>query len=145
LGGIYTIARNTASNKGSELYLDGFLGPTQIWNNIMFGTSPRIAVFCDTSFSSTPPVFGFNVGFNTTGLAYAGSCANVTGTNGNISVDPRFVSSSLDFHLDLASPAIDAGSNLAPGVPGTDFAGSARVLDGNSDGTATVDMGAFER
>ena len=40
------------------------------------------------------------------------------------------------------SPAIDAGNNA--GVPPTDQRGFARVLDGNRDGIAGVDIGAFE-
>jgi cysteine-rich repeat protein len=135
-----TIARNTSTGDGSELYLDGFLALTQIWNNVLFGASAHAAVACITS---RPPVFRFNDGFNTAGPAYAGSCANVTGVDGNISVDPIFVSAS-DFHLDATSPVIDAGSNTAPSRPATDFAGSPRVLDGNGDGVFTVDMGAFE-
>jgi hypothetical protein len=139
-----TIAGNIATSRGSELFLEGFVGQTQIWNNILFGTSAQAAVVCDTTFNATPPVLAFNDGFNTTGPAYAGSCANVTGTNGNISVDPLFVSSTPDFELDSASPVIDAGSNGAPSLPRTDFAGSPRVFGGRGDGTAAVDMGAHE-
>jgi parallel beta-helix repeat protein len=139
-----TLAGNTATSTGSELYLRGFVDLTQIWNNVLFGTSAQAAVVCDTTFSTTPPMLRFNDAFNTTGPAYAGSCANVTGTNGNLSVDPLFVSSTSDFHLDSTSPAIDAGSNTAPNLPSTDFAGNPRIFDGNGDGAATVDMGAYE-
>jgi P pilus assembly chaperone PapD len=139
-----TIAGNTATSKGSELYLDGFVRMTQIWNNVLFATSAQAAVLCDTTFNATPPVLRFNDAFNTTGPAYAGSCANAAGSDGNISVDPEFVSSTSDFHLERTSPAIDAGSNTAPSLPDTDFTGNPRIFDSNSDGTATVDMGAFE-
>lgn len=40
------------------------------------------------------------------------------------------------------SPAIDAGNNA--GVAATDQRGFARILDGNRDGTASADIGAFE-
>ncbi|MCH7720171.1 MAG: hypothetical protein IH988_04165, partial [Planctomycetes bacterium] len=40
------------------------------------------------------------------------------------------------------SPAIDAGNNT--GVPATDQRGFARIVDGDLDGTATIDIGAFE-
>jgi len=49
-----------------------------------------------------------------------------------------------DYRLLPGSPCIDAGSNAAPGLPDRDLAGVARVIDGNLDGTATVDMGAYE-
>jgi hypothetical protein len=41
------------------------------------------------------------------------------------------------------SPAIDTGANT--GYPSTDARGVARPEDGNSDGSAIADMGAFER
>jgi hypothetical protein len=41
------------------------------------------------------------------------------------------------------SPAIDAGSGDCP-PPGTDQRGVARPVDGNEDGTAACDIGAFE-
>jgi len=49
-----------------------------------------------------------------------------------------------DYHLQPGSPCIDAGDNNAPGLQGVDFDGKLRILDGDGDGTAVVDMGAFE-
>src|SRR5437773_3894233 len=52
-----------------------------------------------------------------------------------------------DFRLTSSSPLIDAGTNTpAPGVTlsALDLDGQPRVQDGNSDGTATVDLGAYE-
>jgi hypothetical protein len=48
-----------------------------------------------------------------------------------------------DLRLRLGSPAIDTGINSAIGLP-TDLDGYPRIFDGNGDGTATVDMGAYE-
>jgi hypothetical protein len=47
-----------------------------------------------------------------------------------------------DFHPTPGSPAIDAGDN-AP-ASAFDLDGLPRVADGNNDGTATADMGAYE-
>jgi hypothetical protein len=42
----------------------------------------------------------------------------------------------------FGSPAIDAGDNSA--CPATDQRGFVRPMDGDDDGTATCDIGAFE-
>ena len=50
-----------------------------------------------------------------------------------------------DGHLLPGSPCIDAGTNTPEeGLSATDLDGNPRVIDGDSDGFATVDMGAFE-
>lgn len=49
-----------------------------------------------------------------------------------------------DLHLLPSSPCIDTGSNVAPGLPATDFEGNPRKIDGDGDGTAIADMGADE-
>ncbi|MHC4945331.1 MAG: right-handed parallel beta-helix repeat-containing protein, partial [Planctomycetota bacterium] len=48
-----------------------------------------------------------------------------------------------DYHLTY-SPCIDAGDNIAPGIPGYDFEGDPRIYDGDGDGTAIADMGCDE-
>jgi hypothetical protein len=50
-----------------------------------------------------------------------------------------------DYHLRRDSPCIDAGDpNYIPEANETDLDGKPRVLDGDEDGTAIVDMGAYE-
>jgi hypothetical protein len=77
---------------------------------------------------------------------------------GSIDANPRFADSS--FRLQPGSPAIDAGDpaglaaaipadapNFNPGFPAEaarDRDGRARVVDGNRDGAARTDLGAFE-
>ena len=66
-----------------------------------------------------------------------------TGT-GNLNQDPAFVDpASGDLHLSAGSPSIDTGDNAAA-TSITDLDGNPRITDGNGDGTATVDMGAYE-
>ena len=72
-----------------------------------------------------------------------------SGTPGDLT-DDKFIPG--DYHLLPASPCIDAGTNDVDNpdtpevetLPATDIAGIPRVIDGNRDGTATVDMGAYE-
>ena len=98
------------------------------------------------------------------------SGGSVTLGPGNIDADPLFVDPGHwddggtpddtsddkfilgDYHLLPGSPCIDAGTNdvdnpATPEIetlPATDLAGLPRVIDGNLDSTATVDIGAYE-
>ncbi len=63
--------------------------------------------------------------------------------DGNLCADPLFANpSNSDFHLLVSSPCIDAGATNE--APPADLDGTARPLDGNGDGTAAFDMGAYE-
>jgi uncharacterized repeat protein (TIGR01451 family) len=63
----------------------------------------------------------------------------------NISSDPCFVPEANDYHLDSNSLCIDTADNNAVTDPNElDIDGEDRIIDGNSDGTATVDRGADE-
>jgi hypothetical protein len=64
---------------------------------------------------------------------------------GNIDQDPLWVDAEGgDYHLGIGSPCIDAGTNDAMLLPEYDFEGDPRVLDGDGDGLAVVDMGIDE-
>ena len=60
--------------------------------------------------------------------------------------DPQFVDAiGGDFHLLGSSPCIDAGRNsYVPSGVDKDLDGNKRIVDGDNDGTATVDIGAYE-
>lgn len=64
----------------------------------------------------------------------------------NLDVDPLFADApGGDFRLAAGSPVIDRGSPQGIiGGEGPDLAGNPRVVDGNGDGSAIRDIGAFE-
>jgi hypothetical protein len=70
---------------------------------------------------------------------------------GNINSDPLLVNAlNGNFHLKPGSPCIDAGTNTPINfvgwnvLPEKDFDGNPRIMDGNHDTIAQVDMGAYE-
>ena len=151
---------NTANTDGGALYNDGsspVLINCTIWGNsavegggIYNGFSSPTLTNC-ILWADTPGEI-FNADVNSApAVTYSdiqGGCDAIPGNicgAGNIDADPRLLDpSSGDFHLGVGSPCIDAGDNDAPDLPDYDFEGDDRILDGDQDGTAVVDMGVDE-
>jgi len=116
-----TIYGNLAWTEGGGLYKCSGV----IVNCIIRGnTAPNGAQMCGSAVPSYSCIQGYTVG-----------------GQGNIGSDPRFRSLT-DFHLQSRSPCIDAGTNL--NCPAFDKDGRRRPMDGDGDGRAVVDMGAYE-
>jgi len=63
---------------------------------------------------------------------------------GNVDLDPSFMDTATgDYRLRSDSPCIDAGDNLSVSAF-YDLIGNSRIVDGNIDGSAIVDMGGYE-
>ena len=140
-----------AANGGTELVSNTFLdnqaqygtavsesGGFFATDNVITGPPTGAAVYCQ----GLPGRLFFNDVHNGTANPFK-FCGDVTGIVGNISVDPRLRA---DFSPGTGSPVIDAGHEdpVAPRLAAADGNGGPRVTDGNADGTAVVDMGAFE-
>jgi serine protease len=140
-----TIADNSAAF-GSGVFAQVFVQQSQVINDIIVGAPGQAAVYCAGLRDDLGvPVFKFNDVFSPQGQAYGGFCQDKTGMDGNVSADALFVNPLAgDYHLRPRSPCIDTGDNSAPDLPATDLDGKPRIQDGNGDGIAVVDMGAYE-
>ena len=124
-----TFAGNWASNSGGGMY--NVINSSPVLTNCILWGDSYYEIYNGEG-SSVP-----NVTYSDIQDGYSG--------DGNIAVDPQFADpDNGDFHLLWGSPCIDVGTNSAPGLPDYDFEGDARIIDGDVDGTATVDMGVDE-
>jgi len=134
------ILNNTIANNVDDHGVWCYESSPTIKNNIIIGNNGGIVAI----YSSFPEI-SYNDVWNNTWANYD----EQTGSScepgiGDISADPMFVDAANgDYHLQYNSPCIDAGTN-APELPDYDFDGDSRILDGDNDGTAVVDMGADE-
>lgn len=137
------VFNNTIVRNATGIYIDhGISNSSQTYrNNILAENGIGLEVAFE--FDPFDAVWTNNLLF-ANAVQFSGT-EDSTGTNGNLVEDPRFVDSAYDdFVLGAGSAAIDAGTATGLGLPATDFDGLARVEDGNGDGVATIDIGAFE-
>jgi hypothetical protein len=125
-----TFSGNSAQ-AGGGMYNEGGSEPTLI-NCILWGNGPEI----------------YNEDNSTTEFSYSlvkgENCPEKsTCKETKFNANPEFVKPDKgDLHLQPGSPAIDNGTN--DGAPGHDLDQNPRPLDGNGDGNAITDMGAYE-
>lgn len=164
-----TITNNTAAGTSSASGVLAFqssvnVGNTIIAANVNNTTTPDVArgrsngTFASQGFNligSSPTGIGFDPPATTATNFEGGATVNAPGDQRGTTaapLDPRLAplanNSSpnqlmTQTHALLPdSPAIDRGNNM--GAPPIDQRGSVRPIDGNNDGTATVDIGSFE-
>ncbi len=134
------VVNNTlVGNAGGILLAEEPLAGTRSFrNNIIVGNAVGVDSY---SQFSVPQLFENNLVYGNT-VDYRNTPVQ-TGVNGNLAVPPMFqAQQNGNLRLAPGSPAIDAGE--ATGAPGIDFDGVVRPVDGDGDGIAGFDIGAFE-
>jgi CSLREA domain-containing protein len=138
-----TITDNTAAD-GTGIYAAA--PPNTCGNNANEPCPPRPMTLVNTIVVGNGPVHacgGVPLTSRGHNLVRDSSCAPIT--SDLVGVNPRLGSLRSDGTLPLlrSSPAVDHGTNAA--CPATDERGVARPQDGNGDGRAVCDIGAYER
>ncbi|MHC4545213.1 MAG: right-handed parallel beta-helix repeat-containing protein [Planctomycetota bacterium] len=126
-----TFTGNSAVTQGGVMINNSSSSP-KVTNCILWSNTPDQIVDYDSP-ASTADVSYSNVEGGWPGIL-------------NFDQDPCFMDqASGDLRLSTsASSCVDTGTNSAPGLPATDMAGNPRIADGDKDGTAKVDRGAYE-
>ncbi len=125
-----TFAGNFSPMGGGGFWLNVVPAPVQVTNSIFWSNLPG-AIY--------PASSTYNLSHCSMQIQ-EGDATNIFG-------DPLFVSYGLgDLNLQPESPCVDAGTPDTAGLnlPATDLNGVPRILDGNGDGTARIDMGCYE-
>jgi uncharacterized repeat protein (TIGR01451 family) len=141
-----TLANNTADSDGDDSGNGGGIatnnvGTLNIENSILARNIGAAGQASDCSGTLTSQ--GYNLIQTTSGCTIAGvTTGNLTGADANLGPLQDNGGPTLTRALQPGSPAIDAGNNAT--CLETDQRGFPRPVDGNNDGTAICDMGAYE-
>ncbi|MEH2305777.1 choice-of-anchor D domain-containing protein [Nostoc sp.] len=122
-----TIYQNSKVLSDGEIFLN-YAKNVRVHNNILYGSKGESLIVSNKS---------TNLTFNNN-LAYNG-VLNVTGSGNILNKNPLFVNpANGNFSLQPGSPAIDAGSNIFNSIT------NKTPQDGDGNGTAVIDIGAYE-
>lgn len=146
-----TIIRNTAYNNGGGMINISGMAGIVIYsnpltaNNIMYENNSEEGISIYSNPGNIPVIWHNNI----EGLTGNGIYGDVNEMDGNFDVDPQFdTNGEHECALSENSACIDNGINTLLisvfSLPEIDILGNERVWDGNNDGEASVDMGAYE-
>ncbi len=125
-----TFAGNCSAMDGGAIWFNILDSPATITNTIFWDNTPDAIVNVETTYT----------------LSYC-SMQVAQGGATNIWGNPMFSNAAQDdYTLASASPCIDAGTPDVTGLnlPALDLGGLPRIVDGNGDNLAQIDMGCFE-
>ncbi len=134
-----TIMDNESATSGGGLAVDDPFLPTltvNVFNTIVRGNTAPVG---PDLLVDGVAVLGMSFSNLEGGPAAAAGSGTFNSGPGNLDTDPLFVDpANGDYHLLFTSPGRNAGSDVVPQLPVTDFEGDPRVVDG------AVDQGADE-
>lgn len=153
-----TFSGNSANLDGGAMFNDGRSSGSSsirvynsiLWNNQANGVTGTITATVHIPSGTITFTHSLVEGSGGSGSSWVGGDYKDGG--GNKDENPLFITpvtpataptADGDLRLTENSPAIDMGNNNFINVP-IDLDGNQRIVDGDSNGTATVDMGAYE-
>jgi parallel beta-helix repeat protein len=155
-----TFSGNSAEDNGGGMYNNGYSNPTvtncTLAGNVAANGSALAADSYNQNYPSNVQLTNcvlrndgneiYNNDNSTIEITYSNIQGGWAGIGtGNIDADPCFIdAASGNLRLKSASPCIDAGDNNAANPAATDLDEHPRIIDGDCDENATVDMGAYE-
>jgi len=124
-------------------------GNVEFTNNVFW--NPQLSREIDVFYSSSSGIIGraeFNnncIRNGQNGIYNMSPLNEIIWHNNNLSADPLFeLLGNHPYRLSSFSPLIDIGLQSLFLEPGTDAGGNERVWDGDGDGVAIIDIGAYE-
>jgi len=139
-----TFADNSGGNSALVVQGNVVMENNVFWNPLL---QKEVVVYYDSSYGINSRVeFDNNcIRGGQNGIYNMSPLNQVIWKLNNFSSDPMFANGgNVPYRLSSQSPLIDRGVQAALGMPAYDAGGNERVWDGNGDGQAVIDIGAYE-